>query len=419
MSELLRHDAQQIIDESIKTVLPEAAVIKALGERKFGAGVLVIAIGKAAWRMAHAATQVLGNQIRTGLVVTKYGHVLGSIDRFEIIEAGHPLPDANSVRAADRALEMLTQLQPDEEVLVLISGGGSALFEKPLAGLSLAEIAEITSQLLACGASIAEINTVRKHLSAVKGGRFAQSCGGAKLYTIVLSDVLGDRIDTIASGPTCPDSSTSGEALEIVVKYRLKTSEKLVEALKTETPKAIANSKIRVAGNVASLCTAAAMEAEKLGYQAVILSSSVDGEAREFGQFLASVLREMKNRRWNHYALKPPLALIFGGETVVRLKGNGRGGRNQELALAAAIGIEGLDDVLIFSLGSDGTDGPTDAAGGMVDGGSVARMRAGCVDPEQFLNNNDSYNALKASGDLLITGPTGTNVNDLMVILCR
>ncbi len=415
----IREDAQRIIDECIKAVLPEAAVMKALTGKKIGSDAVMVAIGKAAWNMAKAASDILGSKIKKGVVVTKYGHSKGAIERCEIIEAGHPVPDDNSVLGADKILEIVAGLTPEDQVIFLISGGGSALFEKPLPGVSLEDIRNITDQLLRCGAAIAEINTIRKHLSAVKGGRFAKHCAGAGIYAIVLSDVIGDRLDVIASGPAYPDRSTSQEAIGIVKKYRIEIPDSLMKALNQETPKTIDNCDTVVIGSVTSLCDAAAKCAAELGYTPLVLSTSVDGEACETGRFFASMVREMQNGTKNAFALKPPCAIIAGGETVVHLKGNGKGGRNQEIALSAAIGAEGLENFVLFSLGSDGTDGPTDAAGGIIDGQSTARMRASSVIPEACLQENNSYHALKASGDLIMTGPTGTNVNDVTVLLCR
>lgn len=415
----IRDDAMIIIEESIKAVLPEAAVVKALNKKEFNTEVVLVAIGKAAWNMAKAAKDTLGSVVKKGIVITKYDHSKGPIESCEIIEAGHPVPDKNSVLGATKVLEMVSGLTPDDQVIFLISGGGSALFEKPMDGVSLEDIIEITNQLLSCGADIVEINTIRKHLSAVKGGRFAQQCGGAEIYAIVLSDVVGDRLDAIASGPAYPDSSTSAEAFSILKKYKIRIGDHLVKALETETPKIIENCETVITGSVTALCEAAAISAQKLGYLPLILSISIDREAKEYGKYLASKVREIKGGNYSDSAPKPPCAIISGGETIVRLSGKGKGGRNQEVALAAAPGIEGIDDVVVFSVGSDGTDGPTDAAGGMVDGGTVARMRAASIFPEISLANNDSYHALNSSGDLIVTGPTGTNVNDLMVILCK
>jgi hydroxypyruvate reductase len=318
---------------------------------------------------------------------------------------------------ATKVLELVAGLTPDDLVIFLVSGGGSALFEKPLEGVSLEDVMGITNELLSCGADILEINTIRKHLSAVKGGRFAQQCGGAKIFSIVLSDVVGDKLDAIASGPAYPDSTTSADAFRILQKYHIRIGDHLAEALGKETPKMVANCETVVTGSVTALCEAAARSAELLGYTPLILTTAIDCEAKEIGRLLASKAKEIRGNDTIHP--RPPCAIIAGGETIVLLTGSGKGGRNQEVALAAAMGIAGMEEVVIFSVGSDGTDGPTEAAGGMVDGQSIARMRARSIDPAGFLANNDSYHALKASGDLVMTGPTGTNVNDLMVVLLR
>ncbi len=412
----IREDALVIIQESIKAVLPETAVIKALEKKNFSGNVVVIAIGKAAWNMANATKEKLNEKISKGIVVTKYDHSKGPIEGFEIIEAGHPIPDENSVLGATKALELVRSLRDGDNVIFLVSGGGSAIFEKPMDGIDLEDIIDITNQLLGSGADIVEINTVRKHLSDVKGGRFALHCKNANIFTIVLSDVLGDRLDSIASGPAYPDDSTSSQALEVVDKYNLQVSDKIINTLKIETPKEINNCETVITGSVIELCNAASKVVESLGYKSLILTSTLDCEAKEAGKFLAAIGREIKNGK---SSLEAPIALIAGGETVVRIKGNGKGGRNQELCLSAAIGIEGLEDIVILSVGSDGTDGPTDAAGGIVDGKTANKIRESKMKPEVYLDNNDSYNALKISGDLVITGSTGTNVNDLMVLLCK
>jgi hydroxypyruvate reductase len=415
----LRDDAMRIIRESIKAVLPDVAIARAIKNKEFTTNVVIVAIGKASWNMARAAKEVLGSKVKRGVIITKYLHSGGPIESCEIIEAGHPLPDENSVLGATKVLEMVTRLTPNDQVIFLISGGGSSLFEKPLDGVSLQDISDLTNQLLGCGADIVEMNTIRKHLSAVKGGRFAQQCNGAKIYTIILSDVVGDKLDAIASGPAYADGTTSADAFRILEKYNIPVGNHLIEALRQETPKTIANCETVITGNVTALCQAAAKSAEKLGYSSIVLSTSVGCEAREMGGILASKVKELTSGSYSEFMPKPPCAIVYGGETIVRLMGSGKGGRNQEVALAAALGIEGIEDAVVFSFGSDGTDGPTDAAGGMVDGDSAARMRAESIVPEESLANNDSYHALKASDDLIVTGPTGTNVNDLMVILCK
>ncbi len=295
-------------------------------------------------------------------------------------------------------------------MLFLLSGGGSALFEKPL--IPGDELQDITRQLLACGADITEINTIRKRLSAVKGGRFAQACSPARVFSIVLSDIIGDPLDMIASGPACPDSSTCAQAMAIVEKYSLSLSPAAFSLLSKETPKALDNATTRITGSVRELCAAAADSCRRLGYQPVLLTDQLDCEAREAGRFLAAVLR-------SHAGDSRSLAFIAGGETVVHLTGSGLGGRNQELALAAALGISGIDGAAVFSVGSDGTDGPTDAAGGYVDGDTLGELAAKGLDLSAVLKANDAYNGLKAVGGLIVTGPTGTNVNDVSVALLR
>ena len=406
----LREDAQRIIEEAIRFVQPDTAVKNALRQRKLTGPVWVVAVGKAAWQMAHAAREELGDAIRGGIVITKYHHAKGSIGPLEIREAGHPVPDENSFAAARRAMELVQDLDEDDQVLFLISGGGSALFESPL--IDGSELADITGQLLSCGADIVEINTVRKRLSAVKGGRFAQLCAPASVFAVVLSDIVGDPLDMIASGPACPDSSTCAMAREIAGRYGLRLSDRARECLSTETPKELDNVETVITGSVAQLCASAQRTAAELGYEPLVLTDSLTCEAREAGSFLASMARYRSGRGRR-------VALIAGGETVVHVTGKGLGGRNQELALAAAIGIEGLTDAAIFSVGSDGTDGPTDAAGGYVDGATALRLRELGYSPEAYLADNDAYHALSACGGLIITGPTGTNVNDLTVALIR
>jgi len=261
-----------------------------------------------------------------------------------------------------------------------------------------------------------EINTIRKHLSQVKGGRFALKCAPARVLSIVLSDVLGDPLDSIASGPAYPDSSTSYDALEIVKRYNLKVPDPVMEMLGQETPKALANVTTEITGNVNELCLGAMRAAQALGYDTLLLTTTLDVEAREAGGFLSAIARQIQK---TGQPMRPPCAVILGGETVVHLKGHGKGGRNQELALAAAKGIDGLANVLVLSVGSDGTDGPTDAAGGMVTGEFAAACRELGFDLNAQLDDNNSYDVLKSAGGLVVTGPTGTNVNDLTMILCR
>ena len=410
MNSRLRQDADTIIQQAIHAVLPDEAVRRALEGRAFPGRVLLVAAGKAAWQMAHAAVNCLGDQLTAGVVVTKYDHVKGELPRCTCYEAGHPVPDQNSFRATQAALDLVAGTKPEDTVLFLLSGGGSALFEKPL--IPGEELQDITGQLLACGADIVEMNTVRKRLSGVKGGRFAQACAPARVYAVVLSDILGDPLDMIASGPACPDSSTCADALAVVEKYGLKLSEAAMACLRQETPKQLDHVETRITGSVRELCSAAAAACRGLGYRPVILTDQLCCQAKEAGSFLASILK-------THAGDGEPLAFLAGGETVVQLTGKGLGGRNQELALAAAPGIAGMETAAVFSVGSDGTDGPTDAAGGYVDGDTLAALAACGLQVHQVLADNDAYHALQAVDGLVVTGPTGTNVNDVAVALIR
>lgn len=404
-------DADEIIKYAIKEVQPYDAVKRALsGATLQGKRITLVAAGKAAWSMAEAAVSELGKSIVQGVVITKYDHAMGSLNNLQIFEAGHPVPDDNSFRATEAALKITENLTPDDTVLFLLSGGGSALFEKPL--IPGDELQDVTKQLLACGADIVEINTIRKRLSAVKGGRFAKHCLPASVFSIVLSDIIGDPLDMIASGPAYPDASTSGDALRIIEKHGIRLSKEAKDLINTETPKELSNVETHITGSVKELCRAAETACVSLGYKPVILTDSLNCEASEAGRFLSSIAR--------YYAdTKESLAFIAGGETVVHLKGKGKGGRNQELALSAAEGIKTLCDTAVFSFGSDGTDGPTDAAGGFVDHSTYERLLSIGVDVNSMLGNNDAYNALSLSGGLIVTGPTGTNVNDASVLLIK
>lgn len=404
----LREDADRIIAAAIRDALPDVAVRRELERLPEEEGrLVVVAIGKAAWQMAAAACDTLGERIDRGVVVTKYGHLRGELTRLALYEAGHPVPDENSYRAAQAALDCVSGLTREDRVLFLVSGGGSALFEKPL--IAPEELADITRQLLACGADITEINTLRKRFSAVKGGRFAQRCAPARVLSILLSDVLGDPPDMIASGPAYPDSTTCAQAMEIAERYGLRLSDDARRCLSMETPKALSNVETRITGSVRQLCASAERVCAALGYEPVFLTDRLSCEAREAGAFLAAIARSQAGRGRR--------AFILGGETVVHLTGDGLGGRNQELVLSAARGMDGLTGALLFSVGSDGTDGPTDAAGGWVDGNTAAALREKGIDIEQVLARNDAYRALQACGGLITTGPTGTNVNDLTVLL--
>jgi hydroxypyruvate reductase len=410
----LYRDANEIIVRSIAANLPHQAVKNALAEHVFSRGLHLLAIGKAAWSMSRAAYEQLGGRIESGIVITKYGHSNGAIGNFEIFEAGHPIPDQNSVAATERAIELASGLMESDELIFLVSGGGSALFEKPLPGVTLDDMARLSANLLASGADISEFNIVRKRLSAVKAGRFAKLCEPARVFSVVLSDVIGDRLDIIASGPAAPDLSTVNDAWSAIERYKIPVSDALAERLNLETPSETPNVTSVVSGSVRTLCKAAEDVSRSLGYEPFVLCTEMDCEAREAGRLISSAARAIKS---GDSAIKPPCAVIFGGETVVRIRGSGRGGRNQELALAASAGIDGLEGVVIFSFGSDGTDGPTDSAGGIVDGEVMSEFRARGLTPHTFLENNDSHTILKKVRRLVNTGPTGTNVNDISVLL--
>ena len=407
----LREDANYIISEAIHKVMPDEAVAKALEGKEFGRGRLyLVSAGKAAWQMAKAAGEILGDRLEKGVIVTKYEHVYSQLPKIECYEGGHPVPDSNSFRGTQAALDLVSDLKEEDTVLFLLSGGGSALFEKPL--VSEEELADITKQLLACGADIVEMNTIRKRLSSVKGGKFAEICKPASIFSIVLSDILGDPLDMIASGPAYPDTSTCEQAVEIADKYKLILSDEAKALLKQETPKSLSNVETQITGSVRNLCQAGKEACEKLGYETVILTDQLDCVAREAGAFLASIAKTYQNTTKS-------VAFIAGGETVVHLTGKGKGGRNQELALSAATGIAGLKDTAVFSVGSDGTDGPTDAAGGYVDHMTAGRLTEKGLDIFSVLQENDAYHALMQTEGLIVTGATGTNVNDMAVLLIK
>lgn len=446
MNQKLRSEAEQIMEYAIGRVLPDVAVARALEACNLSGNIYLAAVGKAAWQMANAAVQYLKTPVAGGVVVTKYGHVKGDIPGVRCFEGGHPIPDENGLAGTQAILDMTADLTERDHVLFLVSGGGSALFEKPL--VPLANLQELNRQLLAVGASITEINTLRKRLSAVKGGRFAKWCEPARIDSIILSDVLGDPLDMIASGPAAPDPTTCEEALAIVKKYGLEVTPEIMACLKQETPRELKHVASHVIGSVGQLCLAAAEKCRELGYEVHILTDRLCCEAREAGSFLASIavsslaieerasivrdslsseerasiaggslLSEERVSIAGSAPTSVKRAYIAGGECVVHLHGNGLGGRNQELALAAAEGLAGIPNAAIFSVGSDGTDGPTDAAGGYVDGESFDALAAKGIQVQDALARNDSYHALEAIGGLLKTGPTGTNVNDFSVVL--
>ncbi len=407
----LRNDAEQIIKHALHAAQPDTAVKKALKQADFGTGRLIlVAAGKAGWQMAKAAVDVLGDRLSGGVVITKYEHSKGPLNGMEIFEAGHPIPDDNSYKATQAAIDAVTGLSAEDTVLFLLSGGGSALFEKPL--IPTQDMERLTKELLASGADIVEMNTIRKRFSAVKGGKFAALCAPAKVFSVVLSDIIGDPLDMIASGPAYPDSSTAAQAAHIADKYHLTLTDEMKELLNVETPKILENVETHITGSVRQLCLAAEETCRQLGYEPVVLTASLSCAAREAGGFLSNIAQ------YHQDSLKS-LAFIAGGETVVHLTGHGLGGRNQELALAAAPGIAGMKDTAVFSLGSDGTDGPTDAAGGYVDQDTAPHLAKQGIDIFAVLQDNDSYHALAQCDGLLKTGATGTNVNDISVLLIK
>jgi glycerate 2-kinase len=385
------------------------------------ARVFVVGGGKAAVPMAAATADILGDRLTEGVVVTKYGHAKSKslTPAFHIIEAGHPLPDENSLRGA-RAIAVLVERATEGDLVIcLISGGGSALLTLPIPGLTQADLQALTDALLRSGATINEINTVRKHLSQIKGGNLARLAAPATVVTLILSDVVGDPLDVIASGPTVPDPTTIADAQAVLARYAIPPVEG-GEGGKVfrETPKPgdpiFARVQNVIVGSNRLAAQAAVEKARELGFNTLLLSTYVEGEAREVARVAAALA---KGVRAHGDPLPPPACLVWGGETTVTVRGDGKGGRNQELALAAALALDGWPGVLVMALATDGTDGPTDAAGAAVTGETVTRARALWLDPRAALETNDSYAFFDAMGDLLRTGPTETNVNDLLFVL--
>jgi len=388
--------------------------------------IIVLGAGKATPAMAAAVEAVLGDLVCAGCVNTKYGHSV-SLERITTTECGHPLPDAAGVQGTEAMISLLDQADARSLVLCLFSGGGSALMPAPVKGLSLEEKQQTTQLLLECGATIDEINTVRKHLSRTKGGLLARAAQPASVVSLMISDVIGDRLETIASGPTCPDPTTFQQSVDIVGRYGI--SARLPEAVLRrleaglagsvpETPKGgdpcFARVTNHVIGNNTLSLEAAREAAQKLGYRALVLSSRIAGETRDVAGVHAAIAEEIAS---SGQPVSPPACLISGGETTVTIRGKGKGGRNQEFALAAALHLAGSERITVLSGGTDGTDGPTDAAGAIADGTTTARGQAAGLDAAEHLERNDSYSFFHPLDDLLITGPTGTNVMDLRLLL--
>jgi hydroxypyruvate reductase len=439
METQLRADARRIFDAGIAAVAPVAAVQNAVsrqGDLLFVAGeiydlrqyahIYVVGAGKAGATMAQGLEGVLQDRVTAGAVAVKYDH-LAPVASVTLYEAGHPIPDVAGVRGAEAVMRIAQQAQKNDLVFCLLSGGGSALIPAPCEGITLEEKQQLTGLLLSCGASIDEINTLRKHLSRLKGGHLARLVAPARLVTLILSDVVGDRLDVIASGPTVPDASTFADCHEMITRYGL--MDQLPSSIRAhlqrgcagqipETPKAgepvFARHQSVLIGSNRMALQAAAQQARHLGYTPLILSSAVQGEAREVARMQAAIAREIRH---SGLPLPPPACVLAGGETTVTLLGPGKGGRNQEFALAAAMDMDGLDGVVMLSGGTDGTDGPTDAAGAVADGTTISRAQALGLSPSAFIQRSDSYHFFAALDDLLFTGPTGTNVMDIYMLL--
>jgi hydroxypyruvate reductase len=439
MERNLKAEAQQIFEAGLKAVDPIDAVKRfvtlegntlLIGEKEYDLNefsrIWAIGAGKASAAMAQAVEEILGELVSGGLVIVKYDH-LAPLQKIRLAEAGHPTPDESGWRATQELVDLVSTLGSNDLVIFLLSGGGSALLPMPIADITLAEKMATTDLLLKSGASIQEMNAVRKHLSQVKGGQLARLAQPATLVSLILSDVVGDPMDVIASGPTVGDPTTFKHCIEVLNNYNL--IEKLpgsvrshleagVEGRVSETPKPgdplfQKTTSVMVGTNLQAL-EAAAAEAKRLGYACLILSSLIEGDTGEAARFHTALAREIVR---SGHPLPRPACLISGGETTVVVRGKGKGGRNQEFALTAALELEGLDGVCLLSGGTDGTDGPTDAAGAVVDGETVARALARNMDPKKFLEENDSYHFFQQLDDLVITGPTNTNVMDLRVIL--
>lgn len=434
----LREALERVAERVLSELAPERCLAQAL---RFHGGQLlagphryelrrfrrlvVVGFGKAAARMARGLEGVLGPHISEGFVITADGCAVPT-ERVEVVEAGHPLPDARTIQASQRLLHLVEEAGAEDLVVVLVSGGGSALFELPAPGLSLEDLVHTTALLLRSGATIYELNSVRKHLSAVKGGRLAQAAHPAKVLALILSDVPGDELGTIASGPLAPDPTTFAQAVAILQGKGLWESlpqavrDHLVAGLRgahPETPKPEApffrNVRHVLVGSGGTALALAERAGKEMGFRPRVLTRTLRGEAREVAKVFAALAEE---ELWFGRPRRPPALLLAAGETTVTVKGTGLGGRNQELALSFALEVRGLSGVALLALATDGKDGPTDATGAIVDGRTWERIKAAGLDPERALRENDSHRALAAAGDLLKTGPTGTNVADLVVL---
>lgn len=435
----LRKDAESIFLSGVKAVDPVHAIRRHLkrqdetltvGNRAYDLSsyehVIVIGAGKASAAMAKPLEELLGDRLKAGLVQVKYGHSV-PLRKIQAIEAGHPVPDEAGIKGAERVIQLVKAATEKDLVIYLISGGGSALLPSPAKGLTMEDKQRTTQILLESGARIHEINALRKHISQVKGGRLAQLAYPATLVSLILSDVIGDDLDSIASGPSVPDRSTFNDCLQILKKYgiREKIPQVVLDHLEKgargeieETPKAgdpaFEHTQNLIIGSNILAVRAAKKKADALGYNNLILSTFIEGETKEVAKMHAAVAKEILKR---DIPVSRPACIISGGETTVTIRGRGLGGRNQEFVLAAAMDIDGLEKVVVLSGGTDGTDGPTDAAGAIADGLTARRAQSMGLDPEHYLRDNDSYHFFQALGDLLITGPTFTNVMDLRLVM--
>ena len=438
----LKQDLLAIQDQALKAVNPGNAVARIMqrvGQKLRVDTVwwdldecdrlILLAVGKAAIPMAEEAVKILGNARIDGCVVTKYGHAQSYSlpPSLTVNETGHPIPDEAGIKAAQNIISLLQKTTRRDLVILLLSGGGSALLPAPVPGLTLNHLQATTDALLRAGATIVEINTVRKHISALKGGQFARLASPAPLVALILSDVVGDPLDVIASGPTAPDPTSYATAVSVLERYNVIDSvphavrdylHAGLELRVPETPKPLDKvfSKVNniIIGSNRLAAQAAVMEAAARGYNTLLLSTYIEGEAREVGKIAGAIA---KGIRFGTGSISPPACVVWGGETTVTVRGLGKGGRNQELAVSAALSIEGLQNVLLLALATDGTDGPTDAAGAIVDGRTASLARSQGWDLFETLADNNSYPLLADIGALLKLGPTGTNVNDIMVLL--
>ena len=435
----LKAIATSIFNAGIKAVDPAGCVDRhiqlAAGDLRVGGTsyslgtvgkLYLIGAGKASAAMARSAEGVLGDRIDAGLVITKYDHGM-PLQHCRAMEAGHPVPDENGVRATAALLDLVATAGPDDLILCMLSGGGSALTPAPVDGISLADKQETTRLLLACGATIHEINTIRKHLSRIKGGQLCRHASGARIVSLILSDVIGDNLDIIASGATAPDPGAFGDCIEILRRYGL--SDRIPEPVRhhlsegakgqiDETPKPgdpiFARVDNRIIGSISDALWAAEKESRRQGFTPLVLSSMIQGEAGDVAKVLCAVAKEVRR---SGRPVPAPACLLSGGETTVTIRGDGLGGRNMELALAAGLQLSGDSRTMLLSAGTDGSDGPTDAAGAFADGSTVARAEALGISALRCLANNDAYRFFHPLGDLLVTGPTRTNVMDLQILL--